>query len=515
MATVLIQGLPAATTPLTGAELIPLVQGGVTKQTALTNSLAQPYYAKTTAENTAGVTPTNYTIPSHTAVGFVNATRYGAVGDGSTDSTAALANALLVAIGADCPLYIPGATSWYKSTSPLAVTASVQIVGGGSAETIIRFFNCDGFAISASVNDVAIERIEIFSVNAGGTADPKTNIGIDINGGSGTECNRIVTRDLYMRGWATCIDYSYTWTSRIDNVTMLNCTTGVRYFGQSVNDTISNSSISANSGSYCIRTVKDGAVKGEGLLVSNTLLASGTYGVSSDGFLLMRFSNCTIDLITDTAFDITNVIDFGVHNSWIYAANYGVFFRDLSVDVVQKASLSGNDIMVTAANAKAVRVGAHNIGVSITGGALTSGPSGTGRCLYIDTLASDVSITGTYLANAGVQPSIFNAGSLFTYAALTGSFSLQNNTFPTIASATALPIPVVGDVFHVSGTTTITSATPSYQSGRRITLIFDGALTLTDGSNLRLAGNFVTTADDTITLVCDESYYYETSRSVN
>ena len=60
MATVTIQDLPAATTPLTGAELVPLVQSGVTKQTALTNTLAQPYYAKTFAEDVAGVTPTNY-----------------------------------------------------------------------------------------------------------------------------------------------------------------------------------------------------------------------------------------------------------------------------------------------------------------------------------------------------------------------------------------------------------------------------------------------------------------------
>ena len=32
-----------------------------------------------------------------------------------------------------------------------------------------------------------------------------------------------------------------------------------------------------------------------------------------------------------------------------------------------------------------------------------------------------------------------------------------------------------------------------------MTLMFQGILTFTDGNNLKLAGNFVTTADDTIT----------------
>ena len=84
-----------------------------------------------------------------------------------------------------------------------------------------------------------------------------------------------------------------------------------------------------------------------------------------------------------------------------------------------------------------------------------------------------------------------------------------------VASATALPIPT-GRVFHVTGTTDITSITSTnFESGAVITLIFDDVLTFTDGNNLKLAGNFVTSADDTITLVYDGSNWYETSRSVN
>ena len=85
----------------------------------------------------------------------------------------------------------------------------------------------------------------------------------------------------------------------------------------------------------------------------------------------------------------------------------------------------------------------------------------------------------------------------------------------SVASATAMPIPT-GRVFHVTGTTDITSITATnLQSGVVITLIFDGILTFTDGNNLKLAGNFVTSADDTITLAYDGTNFYEVSRSVN
>jgi parallel beta-helix repeat protein len=85
----------------------------------------------------------------------------------------------------------------------------------------------------------------------------------------------------------------------------------------------------------------------------------------------------------------------------------------------------------------------------------------------------------------------------------------------TIPSAAELTLGV-GKIFNISGTTNITSiAAISSVPGRVVTLRFAGVLTFTDGSNLKLAGNFVTTGDDTITLVCDGTDWYEISRSVN
>lgn len=84
-----------------------------------------------------------------------------------------------------------------------------------------------------------------------------------------------------------------------------------------------------------------------------------------------------------------------------------------------------------------------------------------------------------------------------------------------VASAATLPAPT-GRVFHVTGTTNITSITSTeFEAGATITMIFDGVLTVTDGGNLKLAGNFVTAADSTLSLVYDGANWFETSRSTN
>lgn len=82
-------------------------------------------------------------------------------------------------------------------------------------------------------------------------------------------------------------------------------------------------------------------------------------------------------------------------------------------------------------------------------------------------------------------------------------------------SATTL---ILGDgrVFKITGNTTITSIQSADTiAGREIILIFSDILTFTDGNNLKLAGNFVTAANATLSLVCDGTDWFETGRSTN
>ena len=85
----------------------------------------------------------------------------------------------------------------------------------------------------------------------------------------------------------------------------------------------------------------------------------------------------------------------------------------------------------------------------------------------------------------------------------------------SIASAATIAIPNGQRVATVTGTTGITNITATGHSGAVVSLIFAGALTVTDGGNLRMAGNFTTTADDVLTLACDGTNWHEVARSVN
>jgi hypothetical protein len=83
-----------------------------------------------------------------------------------------------------------------------------------------------------------------------------------------------------------------------------------------------------------------------------------------------------------------------------------------------------------------------------------------------------------------------------------------------VAAGTVAP---TGNVFKVTGVTGVTAiGTAGITAGTRITIIFTGALTVTDNDGtLNLAGNFVTTANDVLTLVYDGANWIEVSRSVN
>jgi hypothetical protein len=84
------------------------------------------------------------------------------------------------------------------------------------------------------------------------------------------------------------------------------------------------------------------------------------------------------------------------------------------------------------------------------------------------------------------------------------------------AVASAATITPTGNLFHVTGTTDITSISGiGVTSGTEITLIFDGVLTVSDGLSLRLANNFTTAATNTLTLKWDGSNWYEQGRSTD
>jgi hypothetical protein len=80
------------------------------------------------------------------------------------------------------------------------------------------------------------------------------------------------------------------------------------------------------------------------------------------------------------------------------------------------------------------------------------------------------------------------------------------------SAAGAMTLGDDGNYFDITGTEAITSITAK-TAGTQVVLQFDSTATLTDGSNLKLDGNFTGAAGSTIHLVSDGTNWYEVSRS--
>lgn len=152
--------------------------------------------------------------------------------------------------------------------------------------------------------------------------------------------------------------------------------------------------------------------------------------------------------------------------------------------------------------------------VGIQGGLFAA----TLRNIHIDNTSSKVSIVGSRF-NSATAPITSLSPHVIVNGIDTGPLALTLAPVGVpncrrIVSADPLAINPDGEVFEVLGTTNFGTITGGY-AGRKITLIFAGALTVVDGGNLNIAGNFTTTAGSTLSLVHNGTAWLQTSRSNN
>lgn len=87
---------------------------------------------------------------------------------------------------------------------------------------------------------------------------------------------------------------------------------------------------------------------------------------------------------------------------------------------------------------------------------------------------------------------------------------------PTVASAATLTLPAIDSVL-ISGNTGPVTAITALPPDTVISMKFASTPTITAGASIKLAGgaNFVATADDTLTLMCDGTNWWQVGSSVN
>jgi hypothetical protein len=123
------------------------------------------------------------------------------------------------------------------------------------------------------------------------------------------------------------------------------------------------------------------------------------------------------------------------------------------------------------------------------------------------------SVTIACIANSGSSRNIHMG--VNDYQITAGNAISSNMLLPQVASAATLLLPATGSAFEVTGTTNIGNISGGW-AGRVVFLKFAGILTVNDGgATIALASNFTTSANDTLTLVHDGTTWNEIARSTN
>ena len=577
-------------------------------------------YPKTAAETSAGVTPTNYAYEP----GDIR--RYGAVGDGSTDDSAAVS----AAWSTGHPVYHPGGTCRLASAVTGAIN-NITVYGERGAEfltdgnigfsvsgdnprfTGIRFRSAqaasatpDSFIYVTNGSGLQVDNCIIGRglIQCRSTAStPETRCTIvdnsfegDYTGSSGADITNIidvrgVTDVTISRNKFTCQEWyrvakvssatgdtSPVDTGRSKRVIFTNNTLNVSATGgqqcvdffASTEEIIVADNIFVVSGAMTavVHAKSDGGTdKGPyvnniqvtgnvfklGSGVTSPIFLSGAWGLSEfvvkqkavvAGNIIEEAGTTTAASITVKGFNLATIV-----NNQREAPSVA-FSRFIEIDNNQISVVTGNETTFGCINVR-------GNGSSPNGNSYGNQPE---SIIIANNVIDDFTMQGAVLLesissceemtiahnhfrnqtdSSTINGSITTSGTVaITNLKVFGNTANFANTAkhipngtPTVttylsrdntwdaaviavASGSTITLPLYGDTFSITGTTTITSIVAA-TTGRKVTLIFAGILTLTDGSNLKLAGNFVTTADDVITLVSDGTNWVEQSRSVN
>ena len=523
---------------------------------------------------------------------------YGAVGDGATDDTTSIQNAINATSAAKQRLYIPAGTYIVSSLSLLdntylfgvgtlkrkASSTGSVITTSSKNNCILKGFTIDGNKSAATANNAAIyisggyqividgitvtnhtydgitivnttdrtqktesyiknctvsdsERygIEVQDVkdltiignlisNLSGASNPIQNTGISIFGTSADKT------DLVTVEGNTVIDAGGAGISAPYFYTDPGAPYPVGYFGVSKVQIIDNKVKGSGYNGIVVQTnngiVSNNICDDNGTTTGHQgILINGHY-ITVDGNSSINNKGVGIDVgdgkfVTVTNNIVNNNVQIGieinscescivdgniVRSNWLGDADADAKIRAGILVQEDTGQFIGGckDITVSNNEVKTGTNQAYGISVLNPYGARVSETDPTDR----------VSIIGNSLTGSGSTRAL-------NIETDNGTFICEKNIdyLPgDIASATSITVDQNTNFAIVTGTTTITSIvtdTAKYQRGRMLTILFTGALQVTDGPNLKLNGNLTTSDGTTLTLVAKDSKWYEVSRSIN
>lgn len=498
----------------------------------------------------------------------------GAIADGNitagtgTDNSARI-QARVNALGVNGCLYVPPGV--FLCLSQITIPSEFTLYGAGnfcSILTTTNAFNSDGLLKLNGIGGAPtnISKLAVVAQNGGAGA---SSYGIN------SVANGVFISDVWVSGFKTCVTLAssdnFLANSALEEpaaggtcleitsseVTVSNVVLYHGYIGCAIHDyafvsgTVSLSNVRANACTYesylisnASNVLMTGCSAGGSNVGQNThaaLAIAGSSNITITGFIARTGggpSTVAPGIDMTVAGNSNIVINGGQLVGWLDGLT-ATGVSGLVVGGVQAINnyrngfnINGGD-RVSLSNCEAINQGSaavtdagFNLNSTdgsalwtVTGNTATQNGGGAQDYGFKVSLTDNGANTG-YITLMG-NTALYNGVADMALTGATQNINQSKNTlgvltggFVQIASAATVAIPVVGDIFGIFGNTTITNIS-NPQAGRRVSLIFSSVLTVTDGGNLKLNGNFVTTADDTLTLVGDGANWYETGRSVN
>lgn len=235
-------------------------------------------------------------------------------------------------------------------------------------------------------------------------------------------------------------------------------------------------------------------------ITGNTIESPGNDGIASWNVAGLTVTGNVIDTPVGGGIVLTGITNFSVAgNSVKDATSHGINAdADCSVGAISGNVVNGSG---------GYGINWNGTKITVSGNTLTGCTSGPLRDSYTGTDGDNFCTGNNCFDNTQALPLSANTADV-----LKGN---RTDAADTIGAGATLTLRADGEVFTLANTGTITAIAGSFKN-RVVTLRASGLWTMTDGTALKLAGDFTPTIGSTITLMCDGAgNWYETSRSVN
>lgn len=485
---------------------------------------------------------------------------FGAVGNGVANDRDAIQAAINAAqaVGQGC-VYFPAGT--YRADSGLTITGNnIHLAGAGTSATFLYGFQASGNFLSYAGT--------VAAPLSGGGIREMTIIGGAQNQTSGalvyfSNCNGIRCLDVDIREYFGCLHLESVTDSLFASVTLRS----------------DNNFTSLKTGSYLLKVSKaSGGVtpseihftgvdwRGQRAGGANYLdygivlncfdgvwINGGHVGFCQSAAILVQPQDatalCTALNTSNTYIDsipngrgvyikepVGYTGDQGAHSirlAQVYNCNRGVEIECLTknpftVSIAQAFYIVLDAVLILKGDNITVNLeSAYSINTAGTGGSgIVIGGSGTGYKLlacvektgsatpaygvYLGGTVDQVSISGRFKGTGGDIQNDSTGRNIRVGTILTDKMMSSVS-----AVSGVLTVPLAENTVFLTGSTVTSIDSKSCAKGRILTLIGNAALTVVDGNNLKLNGNWTVAASYTLTLICDGTNWYELSRSAN